>query len=267
MQKIIVFTDTHICDAGENIIGLDPSARFLDGLAKACSAHLDAEQIIITGDLTHHGRVSQYERLKDHLADCPLSVTLMLGNHDDRANFLQVFPDAPLTQGGFVQSHLDVGEARLICLGTLDGSPRPADIHSGFLCPDRLNHLRSALDGAKLRPVVLFTHHPPYDTGFTGMDSIGLRNKDDLIALLKSHNAPVQIISGHVHRTLMGHAHGIPLAMFKSTCHQQPLSLGVSDLTASVDEPGAYGLLLVSPQGVIALSEDFTLPSRNIASF
>ena len=45
MQKIIVFTDIHILPEGGTIIGLDPAARFAQGLAHALDRHPDADRI------------------------------------------------------------------------------------------------------------------------------------------------------------------------------------------------------------------------------
>lgn len=47
--------------------------------------------------------------------------------------------------------------------------------------------------------------------------------------------------------------------MFKSPCHQAPLDLIRADSSLSIDEPGAYGLLLLARDGVIAHSEDVGL--------
>ena len=261
MQKIIVFTDIHILPEGGRIIGLDPAARFAQGLSHAVAAHPDAARIVITGDLTHHGAPEEYRRLRDLLKGCPLPVSLMIGNHDRRAAFLQAFPETPVTDAGFVQDIIDLGDTRLILLDTLD--EQAPDIHSGLLCAHRLDWTERALAGANGRRVVLFTHHPPILSGFDGMDAIGLTNRGDLIARLAAHDNVVQIISGHIHRTIQGRAGTIPVAVFKSPCHQMPMALGDQDTRLSVDEPGAYGILLLCDDGVIVHTEDFGLPDQH----
>ncbi|NBT32143.1 MAG: hypothetical protein EBT13_09645 [Rhodobacteraceae bacterium] len=97
MQKLIVFTDIHIKEPGETIIGLDPSERFSQALDQALDRHPDARAIVIMGDLTHHGRPAQYARLAELLADVPVPVIPMIGNHDRRDAFLAAFPDAQFT--------------------------------------------------------------------------------------------------------------------------------------------------------------------------
>ncbi len=258
MQKILVFTDIHLVPEGGTIIRLDPLTRFTDGLAHALDRHPDAARIVLCGDLTHNAAPVEYDRLKAVLDTCPVPVSLMLGNHDRRAPFFAAFPDAPRTGAGHVQHHVDVGDFRLICLDTLNEDA--PDLHSGWLCDARLDWLDHALDTAGSRRVIVFTHHPPILTGLDGMDRIGLRNRDDLIARLSGRGNVAQIVSGHVHRSIQGAAGGTPVSILKSPCHQMPLALGDQDPSLSIDEPGAYGLLLLTGDGVIVHAEDFTLP-------
>jgi len=91
--KLLLMSDIHITEPGTQIIGLDPSARFRRCLDHAAQHHADAAHLCLMGDLTHHGGVSQYKVLKQCLAGQPFPVTLMLGNHDRRKAFAEVFPE------------------------------------------------------------------------------------------------------------------------------------------------------------------------------
>ena len=260
MQKILVFTDIHIVPEGETIIGLDPLARFMQGMAHAIDSHPDAARVVLCGDLTHNAAPAEYARLRRALDTCPLPVSLMLGNHDRRAPFLAAFPEAARMESGHIQHWHDLPGYRLICLDTLNEDT--PDTHSGVLCKARLDWLDRALATADDRRVIVFAHHPPIETGFKGMDWIGLKNRDVLTAHLTAAGNVVQIVSGHIHRTIQGAAGGIPVSIFKSPCHQMPMALGYRDPGLSIDEPGGYGLLLLTDGGVIVHSEDFTLPPR-----
>lgn len=255
MRKILVFTDIHIVPEGRKIIGLDPADRLSQGLEHAAAMHPDADRLIITGDLTHYGTPEEYARLKPLLDGLPWPVTLMLGNHDNRDTFRAAFPDAATDTAGFVQSVMELGDVRLITLDTLDDTVEPR--HAGFLCEQRLGWLRDRLAESDT-PALVFLHHHPFESGFSGMDRINLRNADALRAVLRG--GPVaHVIAGHIHRTITASIDGLPITVFKSTCHQMPMMLGVDGSSHSVDEPGAYGIILSNGAETVVHFEDFTL--------
>ncbi|MCO4846561.1 MAG: metallophosphoesterase [Yoonia sp.] len=255
MTKIIVITDIHITSVGDAIIGLDPMVRFQTVLDAALTDHRDADMLILMGDLTHHGTIDQYQRLNDALADCPIPVIPMLGNHDRRDAFYAVFADAPKDGGGFAQHHVDLDHHRIITLDTLDGPPYPTGHHAGRLCADRLAWLQDRLDGAGDLIPLVFSHHPPFDTGIVGMDAIKLADGNQMLDLLATQTH-AHLFCGHIHRTISGSLRGVPWTMFKSPCHQGVLDLINRDSSLSIDEAGAYGLLLLPPDGVVAHSQD-----------
>lgn len=257
--KILVFSDIHYQDPGETIIGLDPRERFETALAHALAHHPDATRIVLLGDLTHHGRPVQYQSLRESLQATDLPITFLMGNHDRRDAFLQVFPGADVTPSGHVQSTHDLGGTHLITLDTLDGPPYPEALHSGRLCQARLDWLETALAAAGDAQVLLAMHHPAFLTGFTGMDEIRLLDDARFWDILQASPSPIHMLCGHVHRTISGHARGVPFSILKSTCHQMPMMLGVEGSSHSTDEPGAYGIIAMMDDQIIVHTEDFAL--------
>lgn len=256
MIKVIVMTDIHITEKENEIIGLDPLKRFQLVYDAALRDHPDAAHMILMGDLTHHGKISQYQRLREALHNCKVPVLPMLGNHDIRENFRDVFPDAPTDNTGFVQEIIDLPDHRLIALDTKDG---PFGYHAGRLCPDRMAWFAAALKGANGRIPLVFMHHPPFKTGIIGMDNINLTNGDEVLDLLAQY-PKAHLFCGHIHRTISGSTRGVAWTMFKSPCHQGVLDLRTPDSSLSIDEYGAYGLLILSSEGVIAHSQDVGFP-------
>jgi len=228
MQKIVVFTDTDL--------------------------------VIFCGDLTDKGDVVSYKMLKSRLNDLNMPYKLLLGNHDNRENFLTVFGEEQVDENGFVQQVIDLGTMRLILLDTLNGPPYEYPIsHMGKLCEMRLAWLDGQLASADEKDCVIFMHHPPHNTGFVAMDTIKLIDGEDFYEVVKKHNNVSQLICGHVHRTISGHHKGIPFAVFKSTVGQMPMLFDTMDFHMEVNEPSSYGIIFAEKDSVLVQSEDFEL--------
>lgn len=256
MSKILVFTDLHIVPEGQTIIGIDPSARLAAGLAHAARLHPDADLMVITGDLTHYGDAASYRRLKAHLDGFPVPVLMTIGNHDDRQVFRSVFNEAIDDGNGFVATVHDLDDARIVLLDT---KADEAGAHDGLLCPARIAWLDDKIASAGGKPVLIFMHHPPHATGFAGMDAIRLRNEEAFWSVVGAYPQVRHIFAGHVHRTISGSHRGVPFSIFKSPAHQQPMPFAETDTSNSVDEPGAYGIVLVTAHGLLVHSDDFGL--------
>ena len=252
--KILVMTDLHLVEPGQTIIGIDPWARFDAALAHILARQGDAERLIVMGDLVHKGQERLYRLLGERLRGFPMPVHLMLGNHDSRVAFRAALPGQADDGRGFVQQVIDSGDERLILLDTLDeGLHR----HWGLFDADRLDWFGRALDRAAGRRVSVFMHHHVFPTGYPGLDSIMLREADAFLNRCQGRVA--HVFAGHVHRTISASARGIGLTTFKGTAHQSPLLFDSWDSSLSVDEPGAYGVILYSPEAITAHSEDFAL--------
>ncbi len=262
-HKVLVITDTHLTAGDRQIIGLDPTARAQAALDHALAHHGDADALILMGDLAHHGEVQAYDVLFGILKAAPMPVVPMLGNHDQREAFREVFVGAPESPGGFVQSVVTFDGWRVLTLDTLDGPPYRDGHHAGRLCADRLAWLDAELARAGDEQLLVCSHHPPHDVGFPGMDRIRLVDGAELLGRLRA-NGRAHLLCGHVHRTISGSSHGVPWSMLKSPCHQAPLDLGDPDTSLSVDEVGAYGVVLLGPGGAIVHTEDVTCASAAI---
>lgn len=253
-SKIIVMTDLHLRPFGQTIIGIDPWLRFESALAHVTARHPDAARLIVMGDLAHHGKRKVYQALGERLADLPFPVSLTLGNHDRRDKFLAGFVGVAADENGFIQSVVDLGNERLILLDTLD---EDTNRHWGRLCAKRRDWLQAALDSAGDRRLSLYMHHPAFDIGYPGLDAMKLRDAATFLDTCQGRVA--HIFAGHVHRTISASARGIGLTTFKSTAHQSPLMLESWDTSIAVNEPGAYGVVLFTPEAIVAHSEDFDL--------
>lgn len=242
-MRIALMTDLHFVPAGRRLYGLDPRARLEAALADLATQP-PVELILITGDLAHRGEPAAYESLAEVLAGAPAPVWLMMGNHDLRGPFREVFPEADDDGAGFVQGMRASPDATLITLDTLD---EERDGHAGRLCPRRLAFLERALgDAPRDRPLLLLQHHPPFMTGLPGMDRIRLTDHAEEAAVIARTRQPDLLVMGHVHRPISGVWQGIPYHIQRGLNHQVDYRPDLTDGIAGTHEVPDYSLVTVA---------------------
>ena len=230
MQAILI-TDLHLRDPDESPDAAAHAARVGAHLDHTVEIARKADCCILMGDLADAGEPGAYGWLKHRLDALPFPAIPMLGNHDDRPAFREVF-GIKGDCNGFIQSARDFGDRRFVFLDTLDPGR-----DAGILCRNRLDWLDDKLgEGGE---ICLFLHHPPCDIGDPALDPINLANAKDLAALLRRHGNVRQIFFGHVHRTIFLSWHGIPCAGLDS--------LGAGSSPA---QTRAIGLLARGREGV-----------------
>ncbi|MEL6218121.1 MAG: phosphodiesterase [Pseudomonadota bacterium] len=220
--EFAILSDTHFVPGGGQLYGLNPRSRLEAAVALINADHADVAFVLIAGDLAHWGETGAYEALRDTLATLGPPVLLMMGNHDKRAPFREIFPDAPNDGAGFVQSFRVHDQASLITLDTLDEDGATGITHRGYLCETRLGFLERALSEAPTdRPLILAQHHPCCDLGLPSLDAIRLDNPDAEAAIFaRAGRKPDIMLHGHVHRPVFGCWHGIPFHIQRALNHQ-----------------------------------------------
>ena len=194
-MKILHLSDLHLVDPDRSPTSADAARAIAAGLKCVLGTHSDSDLCVISGDIAEDGEPAVYEFLKAHLGQSTMQQVLMLGNHDNRDVFLDVFGSNGVDANGFVQSKIDAGGYLFLSLDTVEeGSD------AGGLCEKRLDWLAACLDNAGDRPVILAMHHPPFDVGDPIMDPIKLQNPGDLARVLDQASTVQHILFGHIHR-------------------------------------------------------------------
>jgi len=211
-------TDTHVMLPSESrrLLGdtseaLARAVRYLEALSPR------ADAVLVTGDLTHHGRPGEYERLRDLLAPLSSPVFLVPGNHDRRAPLQATFGDL-----GYLPAHdgplhyaIDRFVPRLIGFDSLRRG-----FAGGAATAEDLAWLGATLEAAPRTPTVLFMHHPPFHTGIVYMDAHGFVGLAELQALIAQHPQLRLILSGHLHRDVVSTSGGTVARTSRSTARQ-----------------------------------------------
>jgi len=229
-------SDLHICPPGRLALTVSDTI----GMTRRAFAALAAlpvrpDVLVITGDLTESGLPEEYALVRTLLDELGLPTLLIPGNHDVREAMiagLDLGPHADLA-GGFIQFCADIEGIRLIGLDTLlPGSS------AGAICDARLDRLERALSEAEGRPVILFTHHPPFSCGLAYMDAVMLKDgAARLTEIVSRHPAIERVLSGHHHRPVQVRYAGTIGQVVPGVAHQVILDL----------EPGAQARFLMEP--------------------
>ena len=173
---------------------------------------------IIAGDLAFAiGLKCSYKNLAMLLK--PLSkkgnsIYMILGNHDNRNNFLETFPEF-----GFESvlkdklcSLLEKDTFRAIFLDSLDEN----DGASGILGHLQLNWLAKELADTNKKPVLIFLHHYPYPDS----EGKGLLDFDKLMEIILPAKHVKAVIFGHAHRWELKKINGLHLINLPSSAYR-----------------------------------------------
>ena len=155
--------------------------------------------IIATGDLTEHGTLVEYRRLRSILDECEIPVFLLPGNHDSREALRAVFDDHSYLHGpgSGIQYAIDSELLRVVALDSSEPSHR-----GGFFDDERLDWLESRLCERPGTPTILAMHHPPFTTRVGAFDAQGFEGRERLAAIVRTNPQIRRIVCGHVHQMI-----------------------------------------------------------------
>jgi hypothetical protein len=213
-----LFSDAHIAADATSIHGNVNMA----GNFAACARELAAwpvkpAAIIVNGDLAFtYGKSEDYATFGNLVQ--PLRalapIHLSLGNHDDRANFWQAFPQDAARLDAVPQKQATIfasDRANWFLLDSLDATAHTP----GDLGPAQLDWLARELSARKTKPAIVVCHHPLDVTGL-----LGLKDSSSLEELLIRNRQVKAFIFGHTHNwNLAQHPCGVHLINLPQTAY------------------------------------------------
>jgi 3',5'-cyclic-AMP phosphodiesterase len=231
-------TDLHVQSWGVQSHGHLPASLVLQRAVERLNAMLPRPDIVLlTGDLTHGGRVTEYDALKATLARLEPPLLAIPGNHDSREHFIAAFGHLPLDLAdGFAQFVHEADDLAIIGLDSLK-----AGSSGGALCEKRLAFLDRALERLAGKPALVALHHPPILVGMKTMDPIWLQDgREELAAIIARRGNVAALLCGHHHRPIVGHFAGVPVFCGPSLVAQGDFGLDPHDPQTSSEEPANF---------------------------
>lgn len=242
MRNFIQISDPHIVEKGSLCCSRSDTAVALQSAVASINALLPQVQavdcVIVTGDLTDHGSAAEYAHFAEIMSALKLPWLAIPGNHDQRAPLRATFAETCWAgTAGAIQWRHDIGDLTVIGLDTLlEGA------HYGHLADEGLAFLDDVLREDSRRAVVVATHHPVMASGILAMDEDNLRNGAALMRRLETHEGPVRMISGHVHRSMTTRIGNVTCQIAPSVAHAVDLRQHPNAAHGLVLEPGGFVL-------------------------
>lgn len=228
--RFVHLTDTHIMAGGlwwRHDFEFDTAASLRRVVAAVRALDPGPAFAVLGGDLAspdllHRDRVltpddyaPSYVLLQELLAGLPCPVHVLMGNHDNRAAFNRALrPEAPAPDAQCYYS-FDHGSHHFVALD----SHEPGQA-GGFLDAAQLGWLERDLAAHHARPTMVFVHHHPWPLGLAWLDTMTLRNGEELMAALRRSGQVRWVISGHVHLDQVVERDGLTMITTPSTCVQ-----------------------------------------------
>lgn len=209
--RLLQFTDLHLRgEAAAEVRGVATLETFQRCLAHAAQATPDADALLLTGDLVQDDP-GGYRHLAVALGDSRVPVHCLPGNHDPRGALAEALPGPPFDLSPTAR----YGDWAFLFLDT----SVPGATH-GELGAAALRDLDVRLAALRDAHVLLCLHHQPVPIGSLWLDLVGLRDGEELLALVGRHGQVRGLLWGHVHQAFDEERDGLRLMGTPSTCFQ-----------------------------------------------
>ncbi|MDO8698353.1 MAG: metallophosphoesterase, partial [Pseudomonas sp.] len=175
---LVQLSDSHLfAHAGDKLLGMNTHDSLQRVIERVLDEQPSIDLLLASGDLSQDGSLASYQRFRQLTAQIPAPARWFPGNHDDVTAM-----QAACAGSELLQPIIDLGNWRVVLLDTsiVDAVP-------GFLAAAQLELLARALREGGARHVLIALHHHPVSIGCRWMEPIGLRNADELFAVLDAY--------------------------------------------------------------------------------
>ena len=238
--RVLHFTDPHLfADASGALRGTVTLDSLTAVIADIRSRDWPADLVFMTGDVIQDDTAEAYGRFVDAASVLGLPMLCVPGNHDVRPLMQAALDRAPfhycgtLRAGNWAFTGID---------SCIDGSA------GGVISADELGRLRQTLGRETAEHVAICLHHPPLPMNSKWLDTVGLDNADDFLAIISDSGNVRAAVFGHVHQVFDETIDGVRIIGTPSTCAQ---FLPLSDEFALDTKPPAYRRLTFQSDGTI----------------
>lgn len=197
---IAQISDTHIVPKGQHWKSL-PETNVADRLRLIVENinHLNPKPDIVihTGDAIDDGGHEGYEHLKELLEPLTMPYYIIPGNHDDRKAMREAFQHTSyMPSQGLINYVVDDYDIRMVALDSVI-----PEAPEGLLVETHVSWLQQVLNQDKMKPTLVFMHHPLIKSGQKLLDKVRCYVPDHFESFIASYPNIIGILSGHYHKS------------------------------------------------------------------
>lgn len=236
--RVLHLTDPHLfADADGELRGIETQASLQRVLDHYHAGDWRAERALITGDLIQDGSPKAYDRFRDLLSPLNMRMHCVPGNHDVRDLMRPVCCRPPFSYC----AKEEIGDWLLLGLDSC-----VTDNAGGEIAAEEFARLDEIVNSSSAKHIMISLHHPPIPLGSAWLDTVALKNGEELLLRLQSIGRVRLLIFGHVHQPYDAEHHGVQIIGTPSTCRQ--FKPGSEEFDVD-DRPPAYRRITLRADG------------------
>jgi Icc protein len=194
-MRIVHLADFHLpASPNKTLHGVNPHAHLAQAVAALRRLVPAPDLIVLGGDLLEDGDHASYQTVLDAFKDMQVPVHAVLGNHDSLPGFRKTaLPPRGADFAGYYS--FDLKAAHFVMLH----SACPGK-ESGRLEEKQLLWLNEDLRRSAGKPVLVFLHHPPFDSGVGWLDKLKLADSEGFWEIIPPYARNILgVFASHLH--------------------------------------------------------------------
>lgn len=241
--KLLQLTDLHLkADLGAEMGGKNIQQHVDSVIDYALGhRHWPADLVAITGDNVDEVEPEKfriaYKRLAERVSRWETRICCIPGNHDHSRLLNEIFSDFEIpTLGAF-----ELGNWQFQLLdSSIPNSP------DGELNEEQLSNIDRALENRQAEHTLILVHHPVTDINSRWLDSMRVKNGQDLTDRLRPLSGTKAVLWGHAHQSFDGYQGDIRFLGTPAACPVQFKPLSEEYAVDTVNNAGFRWCLLHS---------------------
>jgi Icc protein len=257
-MRIAHISDFHLpTKPGQLVNGVLPDANLVEAVALLKQQSPKPDLIVLGGDLLEDGQKGNYEAIAELFKDVEVPLHTVVGNHDDLKSLKKSsLMEKGKSYGGY--GSFDHGKLHFVLLNSAGTGKAHGNIEE-----QQLLWLSRDLWANHGKPVLIFMHHHPINSGIPWLDKMKLENADAFWGIIPPYSKNILgVFFAHLHIQISTVVRGILVACPPAVCFQYAGNSAASKSELSPEQPG-FNLIDVKDWQVRVRTVRFTPPSSD----